>query len=74
MPTRHAAALTDDRRQVGKSVSKDEYEASQRRIAVFRKWFNDAIVPSNHSRDSWTAVVLPVDGQAPRYRDEPLSG
>ncbi|KAM4065802.1 amidase [Hirsutella rhossiliensis] len=58
--------------QVGKAVSRNDYEAYQHRIGVFRKWFNDRIAPSNHSRteDFWTAVILPVNSQAPRYRDD----
>ncbi|KND86695.1 Glutamyl-tRNA(Gln) amidotransferase subunit A [Tolypocladium ophioglossoides CBS 100239] len=70
--TPYAEATTKHRWDVGKPVTKQDYDTFQQRIGVFRKWFGDNIAPTAESRDSWTAMVLPFDSAAPKYRDESL--
>ncbi|POR35133.1 Glutamyl-tRNA(Gln) amidotransferase subunit A [Tolypocladium paradoxum] len=66
----YAEATTKHRWNVGKAVTKQGYDKYQQRIGVFRKWFGDNIVPT--VGDSWALMVLPFDGAAPKYRDEPV--
>ncbi|PNY23790.1 Glutamyl-tRNA(Gln) amidotransferase subunit A [Tolypocladium capitatum] len=66
----YAEATTQHRWSVGKAVTKRDHDKYQQRIGVFRTWFGDHIGPIAESGDSWTAVVLPFDSAAPKYRDE----
>lgn len=55
---------------MGKAVTKQDYDGYQQQIGVFRAWFGDNIGPTAGPGDSWTAMVLPVESAAPKYRDE----
>ncbi|RDA84412.1 hypothetical protein CP532_2912 [Ophiocordyceps camponoti-leonardi (nom. inval.)] len=67
----YAEATTKYRWEVGKNVSKQQYDDHQKRLAVFRKWFDINIAAQKISSDGWTAVVVPVSSKGPSYRDEP---
>ncbi|KAK2616650.1 hypothetical protein QQS21_000473 [Conoideocrella luteorostrata] len=58
-------ATVQYRWDLGKAVTKAEYEDYQTRIAVFQKWFNDNIIPTGENGDA--IVVMPYASKAPRY-------
>ncbi|PFH59838.1 hypothetical protein XA68_11787 [Ophiocordyceps unilateralis] len=66
-----AEATTKYRWDIGKAVSKPEYDEHQQRLAVFRHWFESNISAGNSSGDGWTAIVVPTASDTPNYRDEP---
>ncbi|KAF4596030.1 amidase signature domain-containing protein [Ophiocordyceps camponoti-floridani] len=67
-----AEATTRFRWETGKIVSKQENDAHQKQLAVFRKWFKSNISAHNNSSDGWTAVVAPIVHEKPSYKDEDL--
>ncbi|KAG5915992.1 hypothetical protein E4U42_007852 [Claviceps africana] len=50
---------------LGKNVSEAEYTDYQARIAVFRRWFGQRVMPLDEKGD--TVLILPYASDAPRY-------
>ncbi|RDA91780.1 hypothetical protein CP533_2844 [Ophiocordyceps camponoti-saundersi (nom. inval.)] len=69
--TPYSEATIKYRWEIGKNVSKQQYDEHQKRLAVFRKWFDTNIAAQTVSSDGWTAVVVPLSSEGPTYRDEP---
>ncbi|RCI11651.1 hypothetical protein L249_7778 [Ophiocordyceps polyrhachis-furcata BCC 54312] len=69
--TPYAEATTKYRWETGKNVSKQQYDEHQKRLAIFRKWFDVNVAAQRISSDGWTAVAVPVSSEGPSYRDEP---
>lgn len=61
----------DNLRNVGESMSTEEYEQGWAEQQVFREWFNENVMSSNPESQSTAIMVMPFGSADPDYRDVP---
>ncbi len=48
-----------------KNMSKEKRDQDFERLAVYKRWFNEAVVSGGNP-----LIIMPLESMVPRYRDE----
>lgn len=63
------ANLTLCARELGESVTNDDYDEYLDRLDTFKTWFDETVMPLSSGSDD--IMILPAGIAGQKYRDEP---
>jgi hypothetical protein len=53
----------------GEKITSEQYSEAEKRLAVFKKWFQENVINQDDTTGSNAVMILPVSCYAPDYRD-----